>query len=325
MALLMIGKGVGSPPGVASLNPELEGAAQIMLETGIQFDVVDENSDLARYAAAFIPDGVSLSAIWQKKLEHYLAQGGKLVVSGTGALDPLDAKFQLKEIPVSYQGLVPTRPSYLRPDAFMLGESELAADYDYVFYDQAHLVTPVEGSQCYGEIKQAMFNRTWEHFTSHQHAPVGASLNSPIAVCKDNVLYLAAPLFGGYRTWDYWAYRVMAVNLLRKFLPPALILLDAPGWVEVTLHTQPKDINHSERRIVHLVAYHPRRSWQSIPHVDQSWSTGGLSIRVRSNGNHPQRVYLAPGEQELPFIVTDGYIHIQLPPIGAHAVIVLEG
>ncbi len=324
MALLAAGKPAGSLPGVGSLNPEVEGAAQMLLETGIQFDVVDENIDLARYPAAFVPDGAPLTPTWQAKLEAYLAQGGRLVVSGTGALDPASGQFQLEEIPVTYNGPAPTRPSYLRPDDAMLGESELAAEYDYVFYDQAHLVSPVQGAECFGEIKRAMFNRTWEHFTSHQHAPVGASLNAPIAARKGNVLYFAAPLFGAYRTWDYWAYRAMAVKLLRGFLPPALVLPGAPGWVEVTLHRQPQTSGRIERKIVHVVAYHPRRSSQNIPHVDQSWTTSGISVKVRVDDGAPQRVYLAPEMQDLPFTVEDGYASIQLPPIGAHAVIVLE-
>ena len=324
MALLSLGQPVGAPAGVGALNPELEGAAQMLLEAGIQFDVVDKHSDLGSYQTAFVPDGAALTAEWQGVLTAYLAQGGRLVVSGTGALDPASGQFQLAEIPVSYRGLAPTQPSYLRPDPAMLGEGELAADYDYVFYDQAHLVTPVPGAQVFGEIKQALFNRTWEHFTSHQHAPVGATLHAPVAVCKANVLYFAAPLFRAYRTWDYWAYRSMAVKLLRDLLPPALVLPGAPGWVEVTLHNQAKTEDHAERKIIHLVAYHPRRSSQSIPHVDQTGSTSGLSVKVRVEGPRPKRVYLAPSQQDLPFTMDNGYVAIQLPPIGAHAVVVVE-
>jgi hypothetical protein len=206
----------------------------------------------------------------------------------------------------------------------MEGGSELAADYDYVFYDQAYMVEPAAGAQCYGTIKRALFNRTWEHFTSHQHAPVGASLNTPIAVQNDSVLYFAAPLFSAYRTWDYWAYRAMAVKLMRGFLPAAQIRTHTPGWVEAALHTQPADSEHPARKIVHLVAYHPRRSLQSIPHVDQCWTTNGLAIQVRWEGNPPSRVYLAPDRQSLPFEVKDGYVQVSIPAMGAHSVIVLE-
>jgi len=247
-----------------------------------------------------------------------------LVVSGTGALDPANLQFQLDEIPVIYRGTSPTRPSYLRPDSAMLDGSELAADYDYVFYDQAHLVQPVQGATCFGEIKRALFNRDWDHFTSHQHAPVGDSLGSPIAVQKDQILYFAVPLFGGYRNWDYWAYRALAIKQLRNFLPPALVIAHAPGWVEVSLHHQPRTENNPERKIVHIVSYHPRRSSQAIPHVDQSWQMAGLSIKVRLDDERPARTYLAPDQRELPFSIEGRYVNINLPPVGAHAVLVLE-
>ena len=41
--------------------------------------------------------------------------------------------------------------------------------------------------------------------------------------------------------------------------------------MEATLHEQPAGDDHQERRILHLVAYHPRRTTQPVQHVDQSW------------------------------------------------------
>jgi hypothetical protein len=324
VALLAVGKPADAAPGVSALHPDVEGAAQLLLEERIQFDITDANIALDRYPVAFLPDCGKLSPAWVAKLEAYLAQGGKLVVSGTGAFDPETGKFQLKEIPVDYLGLAPTRPSYIRPDETMQGGSELASDYDYVFYDQAHLVKPVLGSICFGEIKAALFNRTWEHFTSHQHAPVGDSLHSPAAVKKGSVLYLAAPLFSAYRTWDFWAYRAMVVKLLRGFMPPSLLTMEAPGWVEGALHNQQASKDAPERKIVHLVAYHPRRSSQAIQHVDQSWKTSGLSVSVRWEGQPPARVYLAPEMQDLSFTQDNDVIRVAIPPINSHAVLVLE-
>lgn len=324
IALLSAGKPAGAAPGVSALHPDVEGAAQMLLEEGIQFDIVDEHTDLARYPVVFLADCGKLTDSWAAGLKAYLAGGGRLVTSGTGAYDPDTGAFQLGEIPVRYLGFAPTRPGYLRPDESMFGGSELAADYDYVFYDQAHVVEPVPGARSFGEMKRALFNRTWEHFTSHQHAPVGDSLHAPVAVQNGSVLYFAAPLFGAYRTWDYWAYRAMAVGLLREFLPPALIRVDGPGWVEAALHTQPANGKHPERKIVHLAAYHPRRSSQAIPHVDQSWTTSGLSIRVLWRGQSPSRAYLAPERQELSFKIEGNYVRVALPPIGAHSVLVLE-
>jgi hypothetical protein len=224
---------------------------------------------------------------------------------------------------VRYLGLAPTRPSYLRADGINALGTELADDYDYVFYDQAHLVEPLAGATAYGSIGRAYFTRTWEHFMGHQHAPFDRSLGTPLAVRKGKVLYLAAPLLGAYKKHDYWAHRAMLQGLLADLLPERLIYPQGPGWVEFTLHRQPAAADHPARQIVHLVAYQPRRSLQPVAHVDQSWPVADLGFRVRAEGT-PQRVYLAPQGTPLPFTVEDGYVKVELPPVRTSAVVAIE-
>jgi hypothetical protein len=324
IGLLAFGTSTKDRHGMPSYNPETEGAAQMLLESGIQFDIVDESIDLFRYQALFLPDNAVLTKAWLGKVEAYLANGGRLVVSGTGALDPVTRKFQLKEIPVEYVAPASTIPSYLRLDSYLASQDELADDYDYVYYYQSHLVKPLPGAEAHGDLRAALFNRTWEHYTSHQHAPVGESLHAPLVVLKGNVLYFSVPLFAGYREQDYWAYRAIAVGALRKFLPPAALIPLAPGWVEFTLNTQPAGAGHPARKVVHVVAYHPRRSSQGVQHVDQSALTAGLGFKLKVGGEKPQRVYLAPDGAALDYTLEGDYIQINLPPIGAHTVVVVE-
>jgi hypothetical protein len=257
-------------------------------------------------------------------IASFLEGGGKLVLSGTAALDPQTGEFGLEGVPVSYEGPAPTVPSYLRLDEVLAGDTELATDYDYVFYDRAHRVSPLGGAEAYGELRRALFDRTWEHFTSHAQAPVGDYLGSPIVVHNANVLYLAAPFFAAYRDHDYWVYREVALNAFRRFMPPPILRLRGPGWVEATLHAQPAAGDRPERRIVHLVAYHPRRTTQPVQHVDQSWNTSDLGVEVRTDGRTVERAYLAAGGEPLELSTRDGYARVDLPPIGTHAVVVLE-
>ena len=140
----------------------------------------------------------------------------------------------------------------------------------------------------------------------------------------EGVLYFAAPLFGAYRDHGYWVYREVAMNAIRDFLPRPRLKLSGPGWVEATLHQQPAGEDHPGRRIVHLVAYHPRRTMQPVQHVDQSWPTSGLGVDVLTDGRAVERVYLVPGVEPVDFDVVDGYARIALPPVGAHAAVVLE-
>ena len=329
VAVLALGQPATIQHGVGSYSADVEGAAQALLEMGVQFDIVDARADLTRYQAVILSDGAMLSEPWREKLSAYLVRGGRLVLSGTAAYDPAAGKFQLDEIPVTLLGPAPTVPSYLRLDDLLAGGADnsdpnrLASDYDYVFYEQSYRVEALPGAVCHGEIKQALFNRTWEHFTSHQHAPVSDGLNAPLVVRKGSVLYFAAPLFAAFRAHDYWAYREIAANALRSFLPAPLLVPNGPGWVEFTLHRQPAAEDHPARQIVHVVAYHPRRSLQTVPHADQSWPTSGLSFKVKVEGM-PQRVYLAPDGQELPHCEEEGYLRVELPPVGPHAVVVIE-
>jgi hypothetical protein len=321
-AILVTSPAGESNPGVGEYAPDVEGAGQMFLEVGLQFNIVDAQADFDRYSALVVADGTPAEATLLDKLRDYLAGGGKLIVSGSALLDA-DGHFALDEIPVEYMGPAPTLPSFLRFEPSLLQE-ELAADYDYVFYDQAYMVQPKAGAQPLGQLKRALFTRTWEHYTSHQHAPVGDDLGTPVMVRSSNVLYMAAPLFTGYKNHDYWAYRAAALAALRAFLPAPLIKLDGPGWVECTLHHQPEATEHAARTIVHITAYHPRRTLQPIQHVDQSALTASLRVRVKLEGAAPQRAYLAPDGTAVDFTVADGYVALVLPPVGAHTVVVLE-
>ncbi len=315
---------LGSVPTNAHVA-EVEGAAQFFLEAAIQFDIIDSSHGaFENYAAIVIPDGTTVEGRLRAKLESYTSAGGRLILGGTAALDRETGEFGLSGVPVAYEGQAPTVPSYLRLDEALAGETELATDYDYVFYDRAHLVRPLGGATARGELRRALFDRTWEHFTSHAQAPVGESLDSALVVEGEGVLYFAAPLFAAYRDHDYWVYREVALNAIRDFLPRPKLKLSGPGWVEATLHKQPADGDHPERRIVHLVAYHPRRTTQPIQHVDQSWRTSGLGVEILTDGSTVGRAYLAPENEPLDVEVVDGYARVALPPVGAHAVIILE-
>jgi hypothetical protein len=304
---------------------DVDGAAQLFLEAAIQFDILDPVlGSFEGYKALVLPDGTTVDAELRAKLESYVDAGGKLIMSGTAALDHETGGFALEGVPVSYVAPAPTVPSYMRLDETLVGNTELTTDYDYVFYNQAHRIHPRAGTTAQGELRRALFNRTWEHFTSHAQAPVGDYLSCPLVVKGENVLYFAAPLFGAYRDHDYWVYRAVALNALRDFLPQPRLRLSGPGWVEATMHSQQSSDDHPERRIVHLVSYHPRRTTQPIQHVDQSWDVSGLSVEVLSDGMPVERVYLALEGEALRFGTKDGYTRVDLPPVGAHTVIVLE-
>lgn len=322
-AILALGPSDNLLDGIGTHSRDVEGAAQVFLELGIQFDIIEPQADFAPYQTLVLPDQAEVDERLRARLDNFLADGGRLILSGTAALDTATCAFTLDQVPARYAQSAPTVPTYLRLDDFLAADSELATDYDYAFYEQAHLVTPVEGATGYGELRSALFNRTWEHFMGHLHAPVGAGLGAPIAVRKGSVLYFAAPLFSAYRLHDYWAYRAIIQRVLADFLPPRLLEPHAPRWVECSLHSQPAAAGRPARQIIHLVAYHPRRTLQPIQHVDSTGLTAGVALRIRTE-RPVRRAYLAPDEQPVLFAVEEDYVLVELPPVGSFSVLVLE-
>ena len=329
----------GGQPAIAQ-NPEVEGAAQFFLERAIQFDIVDPEPhgghakggaggapvagpDLAAYRLVVLPDGLTIGPALRSALEAHLARGGSLLVSGAAGLLP-DGRFALDAIPVEYAGAAPTLPSYFRVDAALAGESELATDYDYVLYDRASLVRARPGAVAHGSLSAALFDRTPEHFFSHAQAPVGDPLGAPLVVVDGRVGYVAAPLFRAYRDHDYWAYAQVLRAVVSQLLPDPLIHFEGPPWIEVGVLRQAGPTDRPARLVVHLVAYHPRRTAQSVPHVDSSGRTAGCRIGIRTGPTRAVECYLAPERLALPITLEGEYTWIDLPPLGTHTVVAIE-
>jgi hypothetical protein len=305
--------------------PEVEGIAQVLLECGIQFDVVDpEVADLTAYRAVFLPDGCVPDAALSERIDAARAMGVKLVLSGTAGLDPATGQWLLKDVPVDYRGPAPTTPSYLRHEGADEVRTGLAPDYDYVFYETAHVVAPAAGARGVGSLRRARHDRTWRHFTSHSHAPVGESLDAPVAVVTPDLVYLAAPLLGAYPRHEYWVYRVLAEELLDGLLGERLLRLDGPAWIEATCSRQDASEQlPAGRTVVHLTAYQARRSALPVPRVDEAGSIAGVTLSLRLE-RAASSVYLAPDRAPVEHETVDGTLVVRLPPLGTHTVVVVE-
>lgn len=313
---------------ISERGPGVEGAAQFCLETGLQFDIIDPAAvSPKRYPVLLVPDGVPLDAASTRAVQRHLDEGGRLILDGRAGLDPSGARSVFDVVPVRYLGEAPTVPAYVRLDGLLAGDRGLATDYAYVLYDGALDVRPAAGATGHGVIHQALFTRTWDHFTSHAQAPVGAAVGGPIVVASDRVLYFAAPLFRGYGTHDYWVYRELMRAAIDSFLAEREVSVEGPGWLEVGLLRQAKDLRGSrpDRRVLHLTAYQARRTSSTGPHVDQSWPITGVGIRLRRSPDRDvERVYLAPDMTKVPFEEGPTSIAFRLPSLGIHTVVVAE-
>ena len=156
-AILAVGPLEEELDGIGTQNPDAEGAVQMFIEMGIQCDLVDAGADLSSYELVVLPDGTVLDTELKAKLDRHVAGGGALIFSGTAGLDAKTNTFGLAEAPASYNAPVPTIPGYIRPTGIHAPGTELADDYDYAFYEQAHVVTPLAGTESVRRLAPRLF------------------------------------------------------------------------------------------------------------------------------------------------------------------------
>lgn len=153
-------------------------ALQIMQ---IEFDVIQNGSNLNKYNCVILPDRVKLTAEDKKHLCEFTSQGGKIIASGESIFDELGI--------------------------YMKGHS--GSDRDFILCDIEDVTTPFlsyssaykteSDGEALAKVYEPLFNRTYAHFCGHKNTPPKEECAKyPALVKKDNVLYFAHPVFQAY-------------------------------------------------------------------------------------------------------------------------------
>lgn len=236
-------------------NPSDDGAGRVLLEGHFLFGLIDRTMDFAPYKALVLPDDIRIDAELKARLDAYLAQGGRLILSGESGLWKDREEFAF-DLGAGHEGPSPFHPPEKetnRGHDYLLPAPGLRADFadmPQVMYERSRRIRANRGESL-GQIYDPYFNRTWEHFCSHQHAP-----NQPepsgydCGVRHGNLLYFAHPVFRHYRTYGAVAHREFIVKAIRSFLGDALTLTtDLPSTARVALTAQAAE----KRHVLHLL------------------------------------------------------------------------
>jgi hypothetical protein len=288
----------------------------MLRERHFQADVIDGENDWSRYPVVILPDKIPLDEALAQKVSRYLAAGGSLVLSCESGLDPGRSHFALDELGVEFAGYGEYTPDFIAP------RSELAEGIpatQHALYETGLNVRPHERSQVLADLWHPYFNRTWDHFCSHSHTPIDRPSDWPGAVQRGRVIYFAHPIFGMYTRHGSPVYRDLVINALRRLLPDPLVLTDAPTTAHVTLLHQTGE----KRQIAHILHYLPQRRHPGFDTLEDVIPLRDLSLSVRVDAP-PAKVYLAPSQQPLDFRAADGRVHVTIPEVRGHSMVVFE-
>ena len=307
------------------------GASRLLLEGHIHFDMIDQNMDFNVYNVLVLPDDIPVNPELQVKLETFLSNGGRLIMSGSSGLKSDGSGFAF-DIGATHHGVSPFQPDYLLP------APEICPDFvktPVVMYHPSQRIK-VTGGWSPGQIFDPYFNRTYQHFCSHQHAPCQEQASGfDAGVMTGSILYFAHPVFTIYRAYGAVVYKEYILNAIKRFLVEKIQLrTNLPSQGRVTLMEQPSQ----NRYILHLLYANTVLRGGGMEHYSSPYIRPSKAVEVVEELNpvhdvkvdiktaRPvRRVTLEPQGRELPFeTLPGGRIAIEVGSFTCHQMVVMH-
>lgn len=299
-----------------ALNPSIRGAYRMLEESHYQFDIVDRQSDFGRYKVLILPDKITLDSSLKEKVETFIDQGGKLLLSHQSGMDEEKQRFVLDGL-----GIECGVESEFVPE-FVWARPSLSKDLlntEYTLYDRGMWVKPKSGAEVLADLWKPYFNRTYRHFCSHFHAPAEKESGYPEIVQNGNIIYFAHPIFAMYHEHGVRAYKLLVLNCLERLLPEKLVRTNAPATARINLNYQ----TSHDRYVAHVMHYIPEAKSKEMDLIEDVIPLHDVEFGVRLDENI-RKVYLAPTMQELPFERQGDYVNVRIPVVNGHEMVVFE-
>ena len=325
-----VSAGTASHPHKSRENPADTGATRILLEGHYLFDVIDAETDFSAYKMLVLPDDVTVNAALKVKLDAYLADGGKLFLTGKSGLNPEGTGFAF-DIGAEYHGQSPFQPDFVR------AREDLRPAFvgaPVVVYVPSQRIQVTDG-QSLGEVFDPYFNRDYRHFCSHQHAPPRPDPSGyDCGVHKGGIVYLAHPVFSHYAATGAVAHKAMVLNALDLALGEDKTLASSlPSTARVSLTEQQAE----DRHVLHLLYANTVNRGSAMHLSDEGYvrDTRAVEVVEELMSLHDVEVTLAmprpvteitlePQGVDLPFATVDGRIQFKLDAFTCHQMVVLH-
>lgn len=300
-----------------------EGVSRMLLELHLPFVVLDENASWDGFELVVLPDTMVLTAERLRRLRRHLAAGGNVLAAGSALVGASGDAFAIDV------------------GARLLGRSTLAPDYlvatrltpdvpvrsPVVIHGGAFELRPGR-AKVLVERRVPYFNRTWEHFCSHQHAPESPAAAGAAAILYRGIAYFTHDIFTRYREYGQPLYRDFVAAALRHLLGeqwPVTTSLPTDGRFNVL--EQPAE----RRYVVHLL-YAPKslRGWTNkrgralpVEVIEDIVPLHDVRVRVRLP-RRIRRARLVPEDVSVRFEQRDSVVEFTVPDVECHQMIELS-
>jgi hypothetical protein len=245
------------------------GMVKLMLESHLQFDVVEPDAAWERYRLIVLPETLQVDDALAQRLQAYVAGGGALIVSDRAGLleGNTNSTSWLESYGLCYEGPSPFKPAYAVLDLRGSQNPRGVPSYEYALYEGASHWRVTEPAMSLAALGEPAFQRSAEHYTSHAQTPFDHTTGYSAVARSGSVALFGFPLGTSYYNHGYWVYRRMFQYALDEVLPSRLVRSDAPISTEITVTHQAADAAQSrpECYLVHVVNFSALRHTPKHP------------------------------------------------------------
>ena len=296
-----------SPLYEQQMSDSILGAAQLLEELALQFDIIDAEMDFSPYKLLIVPEDVAGSSALSEKLAAFTAAGGRVLSCGRGALDngAYPACY-----PARYAGEREAYPDFIVANG-LLAEG-LEPENEYAIYQQGAVLENAQNAVLFA--RAPYFPRVGRKFCSHRYTPSAGGEAYPTAALANGVLLFAHPLFAQYRDCAPGWVKQIVKNALDLLLPERLVRHDGASTVTVSLLDQPEH----HRTCAHILSYIPVRKSATIDIVEERTQARDLHLTLHIPRGFtrarlvPEGIPLAVEGERVTVPCVDGYAIVEL-------------
>ena len=254
----------------AITDKSLEGAVQMCDEAHYNTIVLDDASEIEGLDLLILPDYVMLTESLKKRLNAYVAKGGKILLSGQSGFNA-DGKNEVPGVDLRRTGTVDLYPSYWRAHASF---STALSRSDRVIYLAGENVEKGADASVLVDRVLPYFKRNDLTFCSHFQTPPRAEADRhPAVVGGKNYVYFADPIFREYRQSGNIAVRDGCLEAMRRLVGEPSFGAGLPSTILCTPRRRGDDV------ILTLLHYIPTRKALDIDMIEERSSFAGETLR----------------------------------------------
>lgn len=300
------------------------GATRLLLEGQMLFDMLDGEMDFSPYQLLIIPDDARISPALQAKLAAYLAAEGKVLFIGHSPLD--SAGQPLFDLGATVACESDFSLDYILP---IPGLRPAFVDSPLIMYSRYPRLTVTTGTAL-GEVIEPYFERAWNHFCSHQHAPQRREgTGFACGVEHGPAMWLPMDLCRAYRKFGQVTTKHFFLACVRRLLGDRIgVQTTLPATARVTLTEQA----HEERYVLHLLhanlvqrgGLHQTHMEPMIMEVIEDL-TPCCDVQVSLRTEKPVlRATLEPQGVDIPLCQVNGRVQFALDRFTCHQMVALH-